>query len=212
MKGAFRFARKHRIPIYATEGTFRALAARFGKAVDWLPLKPWTAVKLGRMTVESFPTPHDAVEPVGFVFRSGRLRFSHVTDFGHLSRSVEEALQGSQAILVESNHDVEMLRRGPYPDSLKLRVGGRFGHLSNEALGRYLDSRLPDVTEHIFLAHLSRTNNHEALALASCREALGRRGGRLPVVHLTYPDRLTPTLRLGEKGAERDERQGRLAF
>ena len=130
------------------------------------------------MVVDIFPTPHDAAEPVGFAFRQGQLRFSHVTDIGHLSPAVEEALRGSQALLVESNHDVDMLREGPYPDSLKQRVGSRLGHLSNEALAVYLEQRLPMSVRHLFLAHISRTNNHESLALSTCRKRL--KDGAIP--------------------------------
>jgi phosphoribosyl 1,2-cyclic phosphodiesterase len=200
-RSAFQFARKHRTPLLATEGTFRGLESRFQgkhKTIEWLRLKANRSVKLGNLSVDVFPTPHDAAEPVGFALRHGRLRFAHVTDIGHVSPAVEEGLRGSQAILIESNHDLDMLRHGPYPDSLKERVGSRSGHLSNEALARYLERRLPMSVRHLFLAHLSRTNNHESLALASCREALRRRGDPVPKVHLTYPDRPTHLLRLRE--------------
>jgi len=218
-RSAFRFAARHRVPIYATQGSFRAGRARFaqgkgkGKDVEWVRIRAGQSVKLGGMAVESFPTPHDAAEPVGFRFREGRLVFAHVTDIGHISRSVEEGLEGAEVVLIESNHDLDMLSRGPYPESLKQRVGSRLGHLSNEALAFYLEMRLPETARHLFLAHLSRTNNHESLALASCREALGRRGGARPTVHLTYHDRATPMLRVREaRRVEPDERQGVLRF
>lgn len=219
-RGAFRFAGKHRIPLFATEGAFRLGRARFAKdrkgketPVEWLRLKSDSGVKLGGLVIEPFKTPHDAVEPIGFVIREGKLRFSHVTDIGHISRSVEEALEGSHAMLIESNHDVDMLRRGPYPDSLKQRVGGHYGHLSNEALAAYVARRLPATVEHLFLAHLSNTNNHESLAIASCRQALRYRSGPRPTLHLTYHDRATPVLRLrARRPVEVDERQGVLAF
>lgn len=210
-RGAFRFAARHRVPIYATQGSFRASRARFaqGKDVEWVRIRAGQSLKLGRVTVEPFLTPHDASEPVGFRFREGRLVFAHVTDIGHVSRSVEEGLEGAEVMLIESNHDLDMLRRGPYPETLKQRVGSGLGHLSNEALARYLENRLPETVRHLFLAHLSRTNNHESLALSSCREALGRRGGARPTVHLTYHDRPTPVLRVREaRRVEADERQG----
>ena len=200
-RGALQFARKHRTPLLATEGTFNGLKGRSDekfKDVEWVRLKANRSFKLDKLTIDVFPTPHDAAEPVGFSVRQGRVRFSHVTDIGHVSPEVEEALRGSHAILLESNHDVDMLRQGPYPDSLKQRVGSRLGHLSNEALARYLEERLPMSVRHLFLAHLSRTNNHESLALASCREALRRRGDPVPMVHLCYHDRPTRLLRLTE--------------
>ena len=215
-RGALQFARKYRTPLLATEGTFRGLTARYAgkhKDVEWLRLKANRSMKLGKLTIDVFPTPHDAAEPVGFALHQGRLRFSHVTDIGHVSPAVEEALRGSQAILIESNHDADMLRQGPYPDSLKQRVGSRSGHLSNEALARYLERRLPMSVRHLFLAHISRTNNHQGLALASCREALRKRGDPVPRVHLTYHDRPTHLLRLREPGrAEVSNAQRVLAF
>ncbi len=182
--------------------------------VDRLHLRGYRTYKLGRLTVEVFPTPHDAAEPVGFRFRSGKLAFSHVTDIGHVSRPVEELLEGSQVILIESNHDVEMLRQGPYPESLKHRVGSRYGHLSNEALARYLESCLPDSCRHLILAHLSRTNNHESLALSSAHAALERRGGRLPIITMSRQDQPTRLLRLNEprQVIAVNEAQGVLAF
>ena len=215
-RGALQFARKHRTPLFATEGTFYGLKNHSNqkfKDIEWVRLKANRSFKLGKLTIDIFPTPHDAAEPVGFSVREGRVRFSHVTDIGHVSPEVEEALRGSQAILLESNHDVDMLRQGPYPDSLKQRVGSRWGHLSNEALARYLEERLPMTVRHLFLAHLSRTNNHESLALASCREALRRRGDPVPMVHLCYHDRPTHLLRLREpRRTEGSNAQRVLAF
>jgi phosphoribosyl 1,2-cyclic phosphodiesterase len=184
------------------------------KEVDWVRVRSGASFKLGRMTIDLFRTPHDASDPVGFRLRRGRLAFGHVTDIGHVSEEVATGLRGCDAILIESNHDLEMLRAGDYPESLKTRVGSRWGHLSNEALARYLERRLPDAVRHLFLAHVSQQNNHESLALDVCMEALRRRGGRLPKVHLTYPDRPTPMLRVAEaKPIQIEERlQGVLVF
>jgi phosphoribosyl 1,2-cyclic phosphodiesterase len=212
--GAWRFCSKHRVPLYATEGTFRFMPRVSEKEVDWIRVRSGSSVKIGRLTIELFRTPHDANDPVGFRVRKGRLAFGHVTDIGHISEEVAAGLRGCDAILIESNHDLEMLRAGDYPESLKTRVGSRFGHLSNEALARYLEERLPDAVRHLFLAHVSRQNNHESLVLECCFEALRRRGGRAPRVHLTYPDRPTPMLRLSEaKPLQVEERaQGILLF
>ncbi|HSF19923.1 MAG TPA: MBL fold metallo-hydrolase [Vicinamibacteria bacterium] len=203
-KGAWRFCGKHKIPLYATEGTFRGVPRASNKEIDWVRVRSGSSVKLGRLIVDLFPTPHDAADPVGFRLRRGKLAFGHVTDIGHVSETVVDGLRGSTAILIESNHDVEMLRESDYPDSLKDRVRSHVGHLSNEALALYLEYRLPDSVRHLFLAHLSLNNNHARLALDSCYDALQRRGGFLPKVHLTYPDRPTPLLRLTEPKATTD--------
>ncbi|MGH9318636.1 MAG: MBL fold metallo-hydrolase [Vicinamibacteria bacterium] len=213
-RGAWRFCSRHRVPLYATEGTFLLMPRLEGKPVEWVRVRSGSSFKLGRLTVDLFRTPHDASDPVGFRLRRGRLAFGHVTDIGHVSEEVASGLRGCDAILIESNHDVEMLRAGEYPDSLKDRVGSRWGHLSNDALAHYLQHRLPDAVRHLFLAHLSLQNNHESLALECCREALRRRGGRLPKVHLTFADRPTPMLRISEaKPLLMEERaQGVLLF
>ena len=213
VRGAPRYARKHRVPVFSTEGTFRAVRKHFHSKVDWLRIKANQSLKIRRLAVDVFAIPHDAREPVAFRFRRGGLSFTHVTDIGYISPSVEEGLQGTQVVLIESNHDVEMLKSGPYPESLKHRVGGRFGHLSNEALARYLETRLPDSVRHVILAHLSQTNNHESIALASARGALERRGGTQPVIHMSRQKRPTRFLRLFDRRpAETSETQGVLAF
>jgi phosphoribosyl 1,2-cyclic phosphodiesterase len=213
VQGAFRFARKHQIPLYATEGTFRVARNPLRRKVERLPMRAYRSYKIGRLTVEVFPIPHDAAEPVGFRFLCGKLSFSHVTDIGHLSRPVEELLEGSQVVLIESNHDVDMLRQGPYPESLKHRVGSRYGHLSNQALARYLERHLPETCRHLILAHLSRTNNLESLALSSAQSALKRRGGPVPTIHMSCQDRPSRLLRLNDlRQTIVDEAQGVLAF
>ena len=102
--------------------------------------------------------------PSGFDSGVGSSRFGHVTDIGHMSEDVMNGLRGCSAILIEANHDVEMLRDSDYPASIRQRVGSRWGHLSNDALATYLEHRLPDGVRHLFLAHLSQQNNHERLA------------------------------------------------
>ncbi len=212
-KGAWRFCAKHSVTLYATAGTHREMPKLADRDIEWIGVQSGSSLKLRRLQVDLFPTPHDAADPIGFRLRRGNLAFGHVTDIGHVSDEVADGLRGCSAILIEANHDIEMLRSGDYPETLKHRVGGRFGHLSNDALARYLEYRLPDGLRHLFLAHLSKNNNHERLALDCCLEALGRRGGRMPKVHLTYADRPTPLLRLSEpRSVLPDVQQGVLAF
>jgi phosphoribosyl 1,2-cyclic phosphodiesterase len=212
-RGAWRFCARHSVPLYATTKTHRAMPKLVDRDLEWIRVRSGASLKLGRLRVDLFPTPHDAADPVGFRLRRGNLAFGHVTDIGHVSESVVDGLRGCSAILIEANHDIEMLRSGDYPDTLKQRVGSRFGHLSNDALARYLEQRLPDGVRHLFLAHLSKNNNHERLALDCSIEALRRRGGRMPKVHLTYADRPTPLLRLTEpRAVMQNIQQGVLAF
>jgi len=212
-KGAWRFCARHNVTLYSTEGTYRGIKKLPDQPVDWIRVRSGSRVKLGRLTIDLFPTPHDAADPVGFRLRRGKLAFGHVTDIGHVSEEVANGLRGCSAILIEANHDVEMLRDSDYPASIRQRVGSRWGHLSNDALAHYLEHRLPDGVRHLFLAHLSQQNNHERLALDCCLAALERRGGRTPRLHLTYPHRPTPLLRLSvPREARDDQKQGVLVF
>jgi phosphoribosyl 1,2-cyclic phosphodiesterase len=207
------FCSKHGIALYATAGTFEAMPKREDREIEWVRVRAGDGVRIGRMRVDLFPTPHDAADPVGFRVRRGMLGFGHVTDLGHISEAVVDGLRGCAALLIESNHDTDMLRESEYPASIRSRVASRLGHLSNDALAGYLERRLPDGVRHLFLAHLSQQNNHERLALECCFEALRRRGGRMPRVHLTYADRPTPLLRLAaSKTTEIDPAQRVLAF
>jgi phosphoribosyl 1,2-cyclic phosphodiesterase len=121
---------------------------------------------------------------VAFVIALGEASFGHATDVGHLSRGLVDALRSCDAILVESNYDPALLRDGPYPWSLKERILGPFGHLSNAEVGRLIENSLGEACRQIVLAHLSRKNNHPELALLAADEALtraGRRGLRVSV-------------------------------
>ena len=212
-KGAWLFCWKHDAKLYATKGTYRMMKKREDRPVEWIQVHPGSTQQLSKLSLDFFPIPHDAADPVGFRVRKGRVGFGHVTDVGHISEDVVDGLRGTQAILIESNHDVDMLRQGSYPDSLKARVGSRLGHLSNDALARYLEFRLPTTVRHIFLAHLSEKNNHVQLAMESCREALVRRGGDVPKIHLTHQDQATPLLRVSTPTAVNiDTSQGLLTF
>jgi phosphoribosyl 1,2-cyclic phosphodiesterase len=132
--------------------------------------------------------PHDAAAPLAFVVSTATASFGHATDLGHLSRALVEAFRGCDALLVESNYDPALLRDGPYPWSLKERILGPLGHLSNGDVGRLLEKGLGTRCRKVVLAHLSRKNNHPELALMSSEEALTRaRRGDVRVT-LAAPD------------------------
>jgi phosphoribosyl 1,2-cyclic phosphodiesterase len=132
--------------------------------------------------------PHDAAAPLAFVVSSETVSLGHATDLGHLSRGLVEAFRRCHAVLVESNYDPAMLRDGPYPWSLKERILGPFGHLSNGDVGRLLEKGLGEACRRVVLGHLSRTNNHPELALQAAEEALARTGRRDVEVALAPPD------------------------
>ena len=134
---------------------------------------------VGDIRVTPFTIPHDAADPVGFVLQAEGMRIVVATDLGYLAPNVRMHLRGADLLIVESNHDVEMLRDGPYPWSVKQRVLSRVGHLSNDALGDYLSSQYDGGARYVILAHISESNNLPALARSSAERALDGRMGLL---------------------------------
>jgi phosphoribosyl 1,2-cyclic phosphodiesterase len=172
ISGVARLARKFSIPVWLTHGTLRAQSAAFaGIPVSEINIHGKFAI--GDMEVQPYPVPHDAGEPVQFVFGDGAKRLGVLTDAGHVSPHIEATLSGCDALVLECNHDAGMLADGDYPYHLKQRVGGRFGHLNNDdaaaLLGRLDNGRL----QHIVAAHLSGKNNRPELAIRALSGVLG---------------------------------------
>lgn len=176
-----RLARKLRIPVYATPATDRA--AHLG--ADVRTFAPRGTFAIAALTVSSMPVPHDALQ-VALVFDDGTHRAALATDAGEITSSLSCHLADCDALLIESNHDSELLERGPYPAALKRRISSRFGHLSNAQAGQLLRGLGPR-TRSVVLMHLSETNNRPELALAAARDALGGRGVELFAAHQRHP-------------------------
>jgi phosphoribosyl 1,2-cyclic phosphodiesterase len=134
---------------------------------------------VGDIEVSPFSIPHDAVDPLGFTFRSNGAKVAIVTDLGYLPELVKVHLRDSDCLMLESNHDLEMLKVGPYPWHIKQRVMSRTGHLSNHTVSEFLaDAEAFDArARFVILAHLSENNNNPDVARISAEEALGRRTG-----------------------------------
>ncbi len=130
---------------------------------------------IGDIAVTPFTIPHDAADPCGFVFEAEGIRMALATDLGYMPPNVKQAIAGSDVLLLESNHDLEMLRDGPYPWSVKQRVLSRVGHLSNAATAEYLSREYDGGAAYIVLGHLSESNNAPELARISAEEAIGGR-------------------------------------
>ena len=162
------------VPLAGTRRTFEAIGCDLAKLPEVLVVEPGEARSFRRLSVRSVAVPHDAARPVAFVVAGGGAAIGHATDLGHLSRGLVQAFRDCDAVLVESNYDPAMLRDGPYPWSLKERILGPFGHLSNGDVGRLLEKGLGESCRRVVLAHLSRTNNHPELALQAAEEALAR--------------------------------------
>ena len=149
------------------------------KDPSWLPaveyFRAGESFEIGDVSVSPFTTPHDAADPVGFVFRAEGVRMGFATDLGYIPPNVRAQLQGVDLLLLESNHDLEMLRDGPYPWAVKQRVLSRVGHLSNEAAAGFLEDGYDGHAAYVILAHLSESNNLPELARVAAERALNGR-------------------------------------
>jgi len=136
-------------------------------------------ISIGGLGIEPFPVPHDAREPCQFLFGSGGIRLGMLTDAGHITSHIAARLKRCDAVLLECNHEPEMLRTGPYPPRLQARVGGGYGHLSNAqaaALARHLD---PERIRWLMAAHISEKNNSQGHVLRALGEAIPRLEDRI---------------------------------
>ena len=167
IKGLGVLARKHHVPIYATPGTIREIKkSGLGKIDEELYQEIHTdeAFSIGDLTIQAFDISHDAAEPVAYRITDGKKTVGVATDLGVYTEYTIEHLKGLDAVLLEANHDVNMLQVGSYPYYLKQRILGDKGHLSNELSGRLLCDILHDNLKHIVLGHLSKENNYAKLA------------------------------------------------
>lgn len=171
--GVARFARKHRLPVWLTRGTARHLDPAILPTAQVREVDPAAVFSVGNVEVTPFLVPHDATEPVQYVFSDGRARIGVLTDTGCVTAHIEASLSACEALVIECNHDLDMLMGGPYPLALKRRVAGKFGHLDNRAAAALLANIDTSRLEHILAAHLSKTNNRPALAQAALAGALG---------------------------------------
>jgi phosphoribosyl 1,2-cyclic phosphodiesterase len=149
----------------------------------WLPsvqyFQAGQPFEIGDIAVSPFTIPHDAADPVGFVFRAEGVRMAHATDLGYIPPNVKAQLKAVDLLLLESNHDLEMLRDGPYPWSVKQRVLSRVGHLSNETASDFLQNGYDGQAAYVILAHLSESNNLPELARVTAERALNGRASLL---------------------------------
>lgn len=173
-RGVKRFARRHNVPVYATAGTLEGLGLG-DNGIEVQVLVSGSQVEVGGFLLEPFAVPHDAREPIGMVLQDeeGR-RVGLVADLGACSQLAWGRLTDLDALILESNHDLDMLRSGPYPWPLKQRVASRHGHLSNREAAEGVSELDSSYLQWVVLYHLSRTNNLPALAVDSVGEALSR--------------------------------------
>lgn len=179
---------KRPVPVYVTRLT--------APAIDWedieAPIELFqagTRICVGDIEVESFSIPHDATDPVGYCFSAEGIRIGIVTDLGYIPDSIRFHLRGVNVLMLESNHDIEMLKVGPYPWVVKQRVMGRRGHLSNDMVCDYLSNDFDRSTSALVLGHLSEHNNHPELVRMGAAAALEARahGAKLVIAEQSRP-------------------------
>lgn len=162
-----------------------------------VPVIPGRSFTVGDVEIDSFSIPHDAMEPVGFSVRHNGIKVTQLTDLGWIPEDVSDALKDSDVLIIESNHDLDMLRMGGYPWNLKERLMGRHGHLSNLAVSEFLAGPYDGKASNVVLAHLSSTNNHPEIARLEARRALESRGLDASTVSLAWQDKPTVPIELG---------------
>ena len=166
------FAARYGIPVWLTFGTLTVVGDRFAGMEQIYGFDSNDAIVVGDLQVRPFPVPHDAREPVQFVVTDGAFRLGVLTDLGMSTPCVEQSLTGCDALVLECNHDLDLLAGSDYPASLKQRIAGRFGHLHNEASAALLAALDTSRLQHILAAHLSKQNNTPVMARAALAAVL----------------------------------------
>lgn len=191
--GAAALSKRFRIPVFANEETMCALLER-GAAIPRELVRLFSsdeAFYFKKTLIMPFSTPHDSAHSVGFTLSAGGKKCCVMTDIGYVSSHMLDMAEGADILLMEANHDVEMLKSGPYPFELKRRILSRTGHLSNEDAGRALLALFGRGVRNCILGHLSRENNTPDLARVTVEGILAE-NGVLPQMHVSIAERFSP--------------------
>lgn len=165
--------RKYDLPVFATAGTWRMLDVNPGGISQKITISAHEAFQIGEMEIQPFPVPHDAKEPCQFVFYNGSQRLGVLTDTGRITPHIDSMLSDCSALVLECNHDAAMLQQSNYPWSLKQRVSGDLGHLSNTQAAEFVAKTDFSTLQHFVAAHLSEKNNHPDVVRHQMASALG---------------------------------------
>lgn len=189
---------RHGIPVYLNRDTAQATEEKLTRARTVRIFTNGYSWEIGDLTILPFSVFHDAQDPVGFVIRQEKISVLVATDLGIPTRLVKERLKGNRIVILESNHDPEMLMNGNRPWRLKQRINSRQGHLSNQAAAELLAEETCDALTDIFLAHISQDCNHPDNALRVVREHLEKKGRGHIRVRLTYQDRISEVVEISD--------------
>ena len=207
IQGLAALADKLHIPVYCNRPTREAVEYQLQTRLDCRMFETGASFELGDILVDTFTIPHDAQDPVGFLLRTSAGNVGFLTDLGHTTRLVLERVRPANVLVLEANHDVKMLQDCPHrPWSLKQRILGRHGHLSNEACAEAAEKIMSAELQHLYLGHLSRECNRPELAQRVVAERLRTLGAHHVRLELTSQGQPCPTLQLAGK------RQPELAF
>ena len=200
IRGVGILSRRFNIPIYATNGTWSKGAKDLGKIEQANCCVFDGPFSLGTVDIQPFAIPHDAAQPCGYVISSGKDQVGIATDMGYVTEEALQALKGVKHVVLESNHDLEMLKYGPYPWSLKQRIMSQLGHLSNDDAGACVVKLAEFCSPCIHLAHLSKDNNVPELAYLTEKNTIEEKGLQLNYdvrLELTYRDKPTQMFKVG---------------
>ncbi len=182
-------ARRYKIPVHANSKTLEAGAKKIGKIPNYLEFETGTGVDIGSLQVRSFSVSHDTADPVGFIVSDGHTSLGYCTDTGKVSHLMAARLAGCSGLILEFNHNLDLLKQGPYPLPLQQRVRSSRGHLSNEDAANFLSGLFDEKLQIIVLAHLSEVNNRAELAEKAARDAVRQWGDTT----LTIASQKTPS-------------------
>jgi phosphoribosyl 1,2-cyclic phosphodiesterase len=196
IKGLGVLARRYKLPIYANSKTWKAMEGLVGEipTEQKFEFEPDCIKTFGDLDVESFGVSHDAVEPMFYVFHHNGKKVALATDMGYVSDRIKGTIKDSDVIVMESNHDIDMLMMCHYPWNIKRRILGDMGHISNEDAGLALSEIIGEQTKRIYLAHLSKDNNMKDLAYLSVKQTLENKGLEIgKKLNLYHTDAEIPT-------------------
>ena len=189
IRGAGPLARRLDIPVYINAQTWRKAARVLGNISQVISFHPGQSISINDLIIETFTKSHDAVDPIGLIISLNGLRLGLITDLGRSTRLVEDRLRYCQGLIIEFNHDKDMLDQGPYPLQLKQRIKGPEGHLSNQEAGQLLGILAHEDLRCVVLAHLSQENNSPDLAYDEAQSVLNECGVKQTRIYVSNQDR-----------------------
>ncbi|MBI4773946.1 MAG: MBL fold metallo-hydrolase [Deltaproteobacteria bacterium] len=188
VKGVGVLSRQHELPVYITEPTYHAASSMLKQVEHVHFFRDGVSFKVGDLTIRPYASSHDAVDPVNFTVSNGNVKLGLATDLGFASALTRNCLRNCHALILETNHDREMLRLGPYPEPLKQRILSRLGHLSNDQAAELLADLDHLDLRHVFLAHLSEANNLADKAVSAVGGVLKAKSTKT-AIHVCSQDR-----------------------